>query len=370
MFIDRKNEILTYIFRLSSKKTFIGFIIGETLMALTIQEMRAKLEEEKAKSENSGNRSRSDNASYPFWDIPVNSTAVVRFLPDADETNDWFWRDRSVIDLPFEGVKGHPDHNKSVIVRVPCMQMFTGKKQDCPILMAIDPWWKDESRKADAKKYYRKHSRIYQGFVVSSSLEEENPPENTVRRFIMGSSLNNIIKNKILDPDMDANPTDFADGYDFKIVKSKKGEYNNYDSSDFSRKSRSLTEKELDALETFGLFNLSEFLPSRPDEERINVIQKMFEDSIAGLPYDPDKYAEYYTPIGVQLDGSSHGNSGGDVEVERKTPVQPSYTRNEAVNEQEPVKKETPQASAPTVVRKTPQELLAELRAKSESKQQ
>ena len=50
----------------------------------SLAEIRAKLKAQETRSERS---SGGDNAIYPHWNIPEGSTAVVRFLPDADETN-------------------------------------------------------------------------------------------------------------------------------------------------------------------------------------------------------------------------------------------------------------------------------------------
>ena len=76
----------------------------------SLAEIRAKLQA----SENRGGNASSgggDNAIYPFWNIPENSTSVLRFLPDGDASNTYFWRERQMIRLEFAGVKGDPIFN-------------------------------------------------------------------------------------------------------------------------------------------------------------------------------------------------------------------------------------------------------------------
>ena len=61
----------------------------------TLAEIRAKLAEQENKSSSRG--SVSDNAIYPFWNIPEGTTSTIRFLPDADKNNTFFWVERAMI---------------------------------------------------------------------------------------------------------------------------------------------------------------------------------------------------------------------------------------------------------------------------------
>ena len=70
----------------------------------TLQEIRAKLAEQEKKT--SGGGTVSDNAIFPFWNIPEGTTSTLRFLPDSDENNTFFWVERAMIKLPFPGIKG------------------------------------------------------------------------------------------------------------------------------------------------------------------------------------------------------------------------------------------------------------------------
>jgi hypothetical protein len=94
-------------------------------------------------------------------------------------------------------------------------------------------------------------------------------------------------------------PTDLQRGLDFQIVKTSKGGYADYSTSKWSRKESALTAEEQAAIDEHGLFNLSDFLPKKPTEADLKVIKEMFEASVDGQPYDPDRWGAYYKPFGL-----------------------------------------------------------------------
>ena len=57
----------------------------------TLAELRAKLQ---AQDQRQNSARETDNAIYAFWNIPNDSTATLRFLPDGDEDNTFFWMER------------------------------------------------------------------------------------------------------------------------------------------------------------------------------------------------------------------------------------------------------------------------------------
>jgi hypothetical protein len=283
------------------RQDFIGKFEKANIMAdERLERLRAALREEAEKKNNAGNKSSSsggDNASYPFWDIPENTTATLRFLPDLDDNNPWFWVERQTIKLTFEGIDGgnYPT-DKQVTVTVPCVDMF--QRDTCPIIAETRPWWKDDAKKELARKYYKKRSYIASGFVVLSPFEETNAPENPIRRFVLGNALLEKIKAGLADPDMENHPTDYLNGCDFRIRKTRKGEYNNYDTSEWARRSRALTEAEHIAINQHGLYDLKTFLGNRPDANGIAVIKAMFHASLNGDPFDHAAFGDYYRPFG------------------------------------------------------------------------
>lgn len=273
----------------------------------TLAEIRAKLQAQEAKTTTS--TAQSDNAVFPHWNIAEGTSATLRFLPDADEANTFFWKERQMMKFTFPGIKGQ-DENKPVTIQVPCVEMWD---ETCPVHAEIRPWFKDPSMEELARKFWKKRSYIFQGFVVQSDLQEENVPENPIRRFVISPQIYKIISSALMDPDFTEIPTDYEAGTDFKITKGSKGQYADYGTSNWARRERSLDQTERDAIAQYGLHNLSDFLPKKPDAEMLNAIFEMFEASVDGQLYDPERFASYYRPYG--MDAPAAGASAASTNV-------------------------------------------------------
>lgn len=260
----------------------------------SLAEIRAKLKEQESRSSGES-KSGGDNSIYPFWNLKEGSESVVRFLPDGNTDNTFFWVERAMIKLPFAGVKGETD-NKPVTVNVPCMEMYG---ESCPILNEVRGWFKDPSLEDMGRKYWKKRSYIFQGFVVEDGLKEESKPENAIRRFIIGPQIFQLIRGALLDPEMEDLPTDTVNGVDFKLIKTSKGGYADYSTSKWSRRSRPLDDAERAAVETHGLYNLKDYLPKKPTDVEIKVIKEMFEASVDGEPFDMERWGQYFKPAGM-----------------------------------------------------------------------
>ena len=286
-------------------------------MATTLAEIRAKLQA----TENRGagkSQTGGDNAIYLHWNIAEGSTARVRFLPDGNTKNSFFWAERAMIRLPFAGIKGQAD-SKPVVVQVPCMEMYGAA---CPILAEVRPWFKDPSLEEMGRKYWKKKSYIFQGFVRENALSDDKVPANPIRRFTISPQIFNIIKAALMDPEMEELPTDLQRGLDFQIVKTSKGGYADYSTSKWSRKESALTAEEQAAIDEHGLFNLSDFLPKQPTEADLKVIKEMFEASVDGQPYDVERWGAYYKPYGVDAPNAApKAESTDDTPVPASAPV-------------------------------------------------
>lgn len=283
----------------------------------SLAEIRARLAEQAAKSGGS-NTGTGDNAIFAHWNIPEGTSASIRFLPDGDDSNTFFWRERQMMRFEFAGVKGG-DENKKVVVQVPCVEMWG---ETCPVHAQIRPWFKDPNMESLGRKYWKKRSYVFQGFVVNSPIEEQNTPENPIRRFIISPQIFTIIKQALMDPEMEELPTDYQRGTDFRLNKTQKGGYADYSTSSWARKERGLNESELQAIATHGLFNLNDFMPKRPGVDEVRAIVEMFEASVDGQLYDPDRWSKFYRPTGVQLAGSgASSKSDDDVDADAPAPV-------------------------------------------------
>ena len=262
----------------------------------SLAEIRAKLQEAQNNAGGNQRTGGGDNAIYPHWNIQEGQESVVRFLPDGDTNNTFFWVERAMIKLPFAGIKGETD-SRNVQVQVPCVEMYNDGTA-CPILSEVRPWFKDKSLEDMGRKYWKKRSYIFQGFVVDDPLNEE-VPSNPIRRFIIGPQIFQIIKGALMDPELEELPTDYLRGVDFRIKKTSKGGYADYSTSTWSRRERSLTEDENAAVSANGLFNLSDFLPKKPTDVELKVMHEMFEASVDGEAYDPDRWSQYFRPAGM-----------------------------------------------------------------------
>jgi len=261
----------------------------------SLAEIRAKLKEQESRTGDNNTRTGGDNSIYPFWNLKEGSESVVRFLPDGNPDNTFFWAERAMIKLPFAGVKGDTD-NRQAIVQVPCMEMYG---EACPILSEVRGWFKDPSLEDQGRKYWKKRSYIFQGFVVEDGLKEDSHPENPIRRFIIGPQIFQLIRGALMDPEMEDLPTDALHGVDFKLIKTSKGGFADYSTSKWSRRERPLSEDEQSAVTANGLFNLRDYLPKKPGDVETKVIKEMFEASVNGDAFDMDRWGQYFKPAGM-----------------------------------------------------------------------
>lgn len=340
-------------------------------MALSLKEIQAKLFEQQARKE----RGRSgtftgDNSIYPFWNNPEGSTATIRFLPDGDQSNDFFWVERLIIKLPFPGVKGQTD-TKPVEVQVPCMDMW--KSGSCPIAAETRSWWKDPALEDTARKYWRKKSYLFQGFVVQNPNKDDQTPENPIRRFIINPSIFDAVKGILMRQDLENSPTDYDHGRDFYLSKTTKGGYANYASSSWSMKERSLSADERAAIDNHGLFNLNQFLPKKPDDAGVQAIIDLFHASLNEEMYDLEKWGQYFKPNGMKgdsaVDQSVQSDQTSSMQVDSKPAVSAASIMNKinkTTNESSPPWEETAPAVSATSDSKpkmqTPDDILAAIR--------
>ena len=263
----------------------------------SLAEIRARIAAQENKSTGSSNQ-QSDNSIYPHWNMDEGTTAALRFLPDGNTKNEFFWVERQIIKLPFNGVKGDPNV-KQIQVQIPCVEMYNDGSS-CPILAEVRPWYKDESLKELANKYWKKRSYLFQGFVRQNPIGDDKVPANPIRRFVISPQIFAIIKASIMDPEMEELPTDYMRGLDLNIKKTSKGGYADYSTSNWARKESALTDLELAAIESHGLFNMTDFLPKKPGEAELRIMKEMFEASVDGQPYDNERWGNYYRPYGLE----------------------------------------------------------------------
>jgi len=330
----------------------------------SLADIRARLAQSEGNKQG-GNSTGGDNAIYPHWNMEEGASATLRFLPDGNTKNTFFWQERAMIRLPFNGIKGEME-SKQVYVQVPCVEMW---QETCPVLTEVRTWFKDKSLEEMGRKYWKKRSYIFQGFVRENPLGDDKTPENPIRRFIIGPQIFTTIKGALMDPELEELPTDYLRGLDFRISKGSKGGFADYNGSKWARKETALTEAEQAAIEKHGLFDLSTFMPKKPGEVELKVIKEMFEASVDGQSYDTERWGQYFRPAGVNAPAGSstpatavvdgHGNVH---EVEAKSAP---ATAASSDSDDEPAV-----ASAPVVAKPSSdkaQDILAMIRARQKA---
>jgi len=301
----------------------------------TLAEIRAKLKASESKGSDN-NRTGGDKSIYPFWNLKEGGESVLRFLPDGNTDNTFFWVERAMIKLPFAGIKGESE-SKPITVQVPCVEMYG---DTCPILAEVRGWFKDPALEDMGRKYWKKRSYIFQGFVTEDGLGEksEEQPENPIRRFIIGPQIFTSIRAALVDPELEDLPTDYVHGLDYRMKKGSKGGYADYSTSSWARRERPLSDSEQAAIKQHGLYNLSDFLPKKPTEVELKVMKEMFEASVDGEPYDMERWGQYFKPAGMSQ------NTG---DPNKSTPkASAPVAHDDSDDEPAPVAKATP-APAP-----------------------
>lgn len=276
----------------------------------SLAEIRARL----AQQARRGQAAQGDDTLYRHWDIEEGTTAVVRFFPDLNEQNDFFWLERQMMRFDFAGVKGG-DETRRVQVQVPCVEMWG---ETCPVHQEIRPWFKDPNLETLGRRYWKKRSYIMQGIVVTDPMN--STASQGLKRFMISPQIFTVIKQGLMDPEISSMPSNSQDGLDFRITKTSKGGYSDYSTSSWSRRERALTPEELVLFDQRR--DLTEGLPKRPDAEHMRAIVEMFHASVNGELYDPERWGQFYRPWGLD---------DAVAESDTNTPAAPAVAKSDPV---------------------------------------
>jgi len=163
-------------------------------------------------------------------------------------------------------------------------------------------------------------------------------------------------------------PTDYMRGLDFRISKTSKGGFADYNTSKWSRKESALTEAEQAAIEAHGLFDLNTFLPKKPTDVELKVIKEMFEASVDGQPYDTERWGQYFRPAGVTAPagGSAAAAADEDTPAPAARPAvaaKPAVAETPAWEDDEPAVATAPVTAKPAASQKA-EDILAMIRSR------
>lgn len=191
---------------------------------------------------------------FQFWRMPDDSTAVIRFLPDLDEDTD--------LGFLVENLQ-HDLHINGNRKNVPCLQMW-GEK--CPICDLSRKYYDDKNEQL-GKKYYRKKSYIGQCIVIESPIEHDQ--SQLVKLIDFGPAIFKQIQAAFQSGDLEEAPYELKGGYNFRIKKTKNGQYASYSTSSFAPKQTDLDDE---IIESLTLFNLADYRGKRPELATIEAL--------------------------------------------------------------------------------------------------
>jgi hypothetical protein len=204
---------------------------------------------------------------WPFFKMEMDTASKFRFLPDADDQNPLgFIVQNTYHELIVNGKKK----------RVACGKMYG---ESCACCEKSQEYYSSGDT-AMGKKFWKKIDYIAQGIVKHSSFPYPiKDDENPVRLIQLGPKIYKVIESKIIKGDMDYMPYDLKNGYDFDIFKTKQGEYADYTTSDFGRRSTGI-DPEIEA--RIELYDLKKFRYVKIEREQMEAI---IEAALTGAAY-------------------------------------------------------------------------------------
>ena len=215
---------------------------------------------------------------FPFWKAEDQSTSVVRFLPDADPNNSLqFLHEVHQHELTINGKKKtvtcaahHGDGN-------------------CPICDQARAFY-DAGDEVRGKQFYRKKSFIGQVLVIDGAVAPEN--DRLVQLIQFGPAVFKQIEAAFMSGDLEEAPYEFKGGYNFRIKKTKSGQYASYTTSSFAPKQTDLDD-ELIAKLTPELYNLAtQVAPVLP----VVQLKTLLDTALARLPAEDEPAEPVVTP--------------------------------------------------------------------------
>ena len=238
-----------------------------------MSDARSKLEALKGafdkKTSSTGSGDQTWKLFYPFWKMPDDSVAVVRFLPDLDEDNSLgFLVENLQHELVINGQRK----------KVPCLEMHG---EECPIC-ALSRKHYDEKNEELGKKYYRKKSYVGQVMVIESPFDHDQT--QLVKLIEFGPQVFKQIQAAFQSGDLESAPFELKGGYNFRFRKTKTGQgQNSYTTSNFAPKQTDLDDEIISQL---TLFNLIDYRGEKIDRATVEAML-IADQTGSSLPSTP-----------------------------------------------------------------------------------
>lgn len=222
---------------------------------------------------------------FNFWKADMDTVSTVRFLPDSDEENPMgFLVENLAHELNINGKRE----------KVPCLKMYG---QECPICALSQGYYDEKSpdhNEALGKKYYRKKSYIGQVIVMESPIEHDQ--EQLVKLIEFGPAVFKQIQAAFQSGDLEEAPFELKGGYNFRIKKTKSGEYASYTTSSFAPKQTDVGD---DVIEKLNLFSLADYRTPAISRDQLEAM--LVADQTGGTYGDASTVAEKPKASGLAL---------------------------------------------------------------------
>lgn len=281
---------------------------------------------------------------YPFFKMPDDSSARIRFLPDLNADNPMsFMVEKVTHQLKIN------NENKTVA----CLSTYG---EDCPICKVSKEYY-DAGDKVNGKLYWKKKNYLAQALVIEDPIIEKGheSAEGKVKVFSIGYSIFKIIKDSFESGELDVAPFAYEGGTDFVIKKVKQGDFASYTLSKFARKSTDLTEDQIEFVDT-QIVDLATLLPKKPE---LATVEGILMAALTGKAYNGDAEDDEDDNDSIKAMANKFKASG------TKTPAAPQRDEDDTPTA-------APTKSAAPVADDSDEDaealaLLAELRAKREA---
>jgi hypothetical protein len=138
--------------------------------------------------------------------------------------------------------------------------------ESCPICELSRQYY-DEKNEELGKKYYRKKSYIGQVLVIESPIEHD---QNQIVKLIdFGPKIFKLIQAAFQSGDLEEPPYELKGGYNFRIKKTKAGQYSDYGTSSFSPKQ---TDVDDGLIEQMNLYSLKDYRTAYMDRATLEAM--------------------------------------------------------------------------------------------------
>ncbi len=261
---------------------------------------------------------------FRHWNLDYDKSCTLRFLPDGDETNLFFWKKKMLWEWKFPTADGG-----EVKIVMPCKKTFNPTASDevyslLGEMFQLSKKTGDQSHAETAKAYWVKTSFMMQGFVRASDYKEEQVPESLIRKFDFSKEIfTDTIDKRVQDTNEETAlrswPVDFDAGLNY-IVKKTKGAngYANYNGSQFSFNPTPLTEEERAAI-AGGIPHLSRYLPTPLSDEAYGLQMTMLETALSGGVWNKEWEDAGFKPYSQ--------DARGETAPEAEAPPKPELAR-------------------------------------------